>query len=244
MPAEAKPKIPVPAGYVRLTCDAPWLNLTCLIGPESPRIVSGTMGWEIEDHPKQVGMTVWRGVEPLQGELSLMLDGFRTGPDGSQRLADRFLDPQTPNIANLWAVARGDVNVQPGLLAIEGIPEFPNIDWVIESMEIGDSIRSDTNFKVARSLITMTVREYNPPRYVSPRSPTGSPKGKTVTWTVKKNDTPTSIAMKIGCQWTDIRELNKKVVKAAKQNLRDGSKIRVPATKNAQKMKGKSRAKH
>lgn len=235
----------VASGYVRITCSNPWMNLTCLLGPETPRIINSDNGWEIKARPKQVGMTVWNGVEPIQAEFTFLLDGFRTGPDMSQRLDSRFIDPQTPNIERLWAVSRGDGDSQPGLINVEGIPEFPNIDWLIETIEFqtDGSIRSDDNFKQGRQMVHVVIREYSPPRYASAKAPTGSPKGKTVTWKVKRSDTPTTIAKRIGCQWTDIRELNKKVVKKANQNLKDGTKIRVPATKNANKI-ARGRAKH
>jgi hypothetical protein len=213
-------------------------------------ITNEDTGWEMVPRPKQTGMTIWRGNEPLQGTFSFLLDGYRTGPigrvgHGSQRLAGRVFDPQTPNINNLWKIARGDGDSRPGLISIEGIPEFPNIDWIIESMSFEDdgSIRSAHSFKQARIKCNMTVRQYMPPRYVPDRTPTGSPKGKTVTWKCRHGDTPANIARRIGCKWTDIRELNKKIVKKSNMHLKAGTRIRVPATKDANRLIHNSKSK-
>lgn len=238
MPGETSPRdLGVSPGYVRLTSNNPWMNILAALSSETPRLISSDMGWEVVPRPKQVAMTIWRGVESISGQFSFWLDGFATGPV-DQRLRGRRFGPQTESIAKLWEVARGDGVSQPGLMNIEGIPEFPRIDWIIESMDFEDdgSIRSENTFEQARIKCNMTVRQYVPPSYLPPTTvpaPTGSPKGKTVMWKVKKHDTPANIARKIGCKWTDIRDLNKRLINKSNQNLQDGRRIRVPATKDA-----------
>jgi LysM domain-containing protein len=238
MPGQLTPPQGVSPGYVRMTCDRPSLDIYCLLGPESPAITNIDGGWEIVQRPKQNGMTIWRGVEPLQGTFTILLDGFAT----DVRRPNRFLEPMTPLVQELLDVCRGNNNSQPGLLHIWGIPEFPIIDWVIETMDIStdqsDVIRSDTNFKVARQKISIVVREYSPPRYVKAKTPTGSSTDAPATYKVKKNDTPHTIAMRRGCKWTDIRMLNLTIVKKANQKLKVGTQLRVPVAEKRNTAKG------
>jgi hypothetical protein len=63
-------------GYVRLTCDDPALDVTVLLGPDPVHVTSGVGGWQVTARPRQVGMTTWAGVEPIQLSLSLMFDGW------------------------------------------------------------------------------------------------------------------------------------------------------------------------
>ena len=66
-------------------------------------------------------------------------------------------------------------------------------------------------------------------------------KAKTLVYTVRHSDTPASIARKRKCKWTDLRTLNKDVITKANQNLKDGSRIRVPVLRAKPKKAGHRR---
>jgi hypothetical protein len=206
------------AGRVTITCDDPPMAVTALVGESSPRISGGVGGWESVARPHQTAMTVWNGVEPFELELELVLDRFATGTSIEVLLR------------RLTAVAGGDPEVEPGVVQVLGIPSLPADRWVISELELGDgAIRRSSDFARVRQPITVTLLEYVPPTYLRlRRRALQGTRGKTKVVTVKHGDTPARIARRLHCKWTAIRELNPGVVRKANQNLRDGSKIRVP----------------
>lgn len=208
----------VPHGHVRLVCDDPAANLVLLLGPEAPQLGAGVGGWEVTNRPRQVGMTTWTGVEPFQLTLGVMLDGLaaRTNVEGVLR--------------QLVTVARGDEESPPGVLELYGIAT-PADDWVIESMEFGDPILSGYGNRL-RQPLTLTLREYVPPSYLKlRRKALAGWRGKTKVVTTKRGDTPAKVARRSRCKWTDLRQLNQRLVKKANQHLHVGTKLRVPVAK-------------
>jgi hypothetical protein len=226
----------VPAGWVRLTCSDPPLDALALMGEDSPHYTAGFGGWEITQRPRQVGMTTWQGTEPLELELGIVLDGLN-GHHSQERV-----------LRKLYAVARGDDESPPGVLRVRGIPLAAD-RWVIDSLELGDAIRRRSDGALIRQALTLTLREYVPPHYLQLRKGALSrAKGKTKLVTVKRGDTPATLARKHRCKWTEIRALNKtahppKQPWKANSNLKDGSKVRVPvATTHERKAKGSLRS--
>jgi hypothetical protein len=228
----------VRVGFVRLTCDDPKLRLTVRLGPEPVRITGGVGGWEVSARPRQVGMTTWAGVEPLQVELSLMFDGW-----GGKRSQDAKL-------RQLLTVARGDDESPPGVLELEGVP-LPVDRWVIEALDYGDAIISSgvegaeygrpvPPMETLRQQVSVTLREYVPPEYLQlrKRALQGS-KGKTRVVTAKQGDTPAKIARREHCAWTNLRDLNPTLVRKANQALKRGVQLRVPvAVSKTRRAKG------
>jgi hypothetical protein len=218
------------AGWVTLTCGDPALAITVRLGEDSPRLTGGLGGWTTVGRPRDVGMTVWEGVEPYQLALSLMFDGY-----AAQRSQERALRA-------LSRVARGDRESSPGVLHIDGIP-LPADDWVIESIEFGDAITRDGGDRL-RQPLSLTLREYVPPQYLRRRKSPSSSSSKTVVVRSIKGDTPAKIAKRRKVKsWTVIRDLNRKLVKKANQSLKPGTKIRVPAAKKTAKSGGKDKRK-
>jgi hypothetical protein len=134
----------LPSGYVRLTCGDPSFVLVALLGEEAPQLTAGVGGWTVVSRPREVGMTVWEGVEPHQLTLPLMLDGDHTYS-------------QEPALRGLLRVSRGDRESPPGVVSLEGLPSLPADDWVIESIEYGDPIRRVSDMHRVRQAITLTL---------------------------------------------------------------------------------------
>jgi hypothetical protein len=189
----------LPPNYVRVTCDDPKLNVVALLGEEPARLTGGFGGWEVSARPRQVGMTTWTGVEPLQLELSLLLDGWASATSQENAISD------------IVTCARGDDNSPPGIV------------------ELGDVIVDPASRERLRQALALTLREYVPPEYLQQRrrAVLGS-KGKTRVVTARQGDTPAKIARRLHCKWTDLRELNSTVVKKANQALKKGAKLRAP----------------
>src|SRR5262245_38056928 len=198
MPEVDHTRIAADPGWVRLDCPDPWLSLTCLLGPDSPRISSGDGGWEVVDIPRQVGMTLWNSSEPYQLQFSILLDGGKLGFKERASL-NRGYGPhewvsQEFAIRRLYAVARGEgEGDRPGVIRIKGIPYLPERRWVIEEIEEQEgAIRRPKDFHRIRAIFMLTMREYAPPTYKrlkkhalqGPVGPKGT-QGKTVIVKVK-----------------------------------------------------------
>ena len=221
----------VPTGYVRLINSDAKFDQTLLLGEQPPKVTGGGDLWDIVERPRQVAMTIYKGREPFQVELGVMLDGF------NPRVEQGGLS-QEPMIRALLAAMTGDDEAEPSTWDIQGIPEVNDIpEWVLQTVDPGDHIiRRATDFSRTRQDYTLTFLEYTPPTYVQLRAKARQgTKGKTTLYTVRRGDTPASIARKRRCKWTDLRTLNLSVVKRANQNLKDGSRIRVPVVKQSKK---------
>lgn len=218
----------IPPGYVRLTCGDPQFADVVLLGPEPYTVTGGLGGWEVIGRPRDVGMTIWDGVDPYGLSLSLMFDGWREGIK------------QERTIRALMRVARGDRESPPGVLRVEGIP-IPAQLWVIEGIEFGDPIRAPHGYRW-RQALTLNLREYIPPTYLRRRKSPQSSSTKTIIVQAKHGDTPAKIAKRRRLKsWTVIRDLNRKTIKTANQALKPGQKVRVPSTKQAARTGGKDR---
>ena len=229
MPSQAE-DLPQPReGRVRVWCNDPEFIIEGWLGEESPRYTGGIGGWEITGRPKQIGMTTWEGVDPVELQFQMVWDGIVH--IGRRRRRPRRQDLSVePNIRDLMNVVRGDGESGPGVIRIEGIPSLIARRWVITNIEFGDAIRRPEDMHRTRLLMDWTVLEYVPPHFERIRKKgVGGDRGKTVVINAKASDTPHTIAKRRHCKWTDLRSLNQGVIRAANQNLRRGQKIRVPA---------------
>lgn len=220
----------LPSGYVRLRCGDPSFVLVALLGEESPTLSGGFGGWSVIARPRDVGMTIWDGVEPYQLTVSLMLDGF------ANRLS------QEPALRGLQRVARGDRESPPGVVAIEGIPSLPAKEWVIEGIEFGDAIRRVHDMHRTRIAVDLTLREYVRPEYLTQRKATRRTSSKSVILIANKGDTAAKIAKRRKLKsWTVLRSLNRELIRKANQVIPAGTPVLVPATKLAASSGGKDR---
>lgn len=227
---------PPDSGRVRMTCGDPDFRLEGWLGPDSPRYTGGFGGWTITGRPRQVGMVSYEGVEPIQLEFQMVWDGrLTTGGAFKHREHELSIEP---HLRELLAVVRGDNESHPGIIRIQGIPSLPSKRWVIQNVDFGDAIRRVSDMHRTRLMMTFTMLEYIPPKFKKlKKRPFGKDLGKTVIYTVKKNDTPHKIAKRKQCKWTDIRDLNQGVVRKANQKLSVGTKLRVPARRARQDKK-------
>lgn len=218
-----------PPGYVRLTCGDPALSLVVLLGPEAPKLTAGVGGWEVVSRPRDVGMTLWNGVEPYQLTLPLMLDGW----------ADRR-SQETP-LRRLLRVGRGDDESPPGILRVGGLP-LPASRWVIESIDFGDPIARVSDGARYRQPLTLTLREYVPPKYLKRRKSPYASSPKSIIVKANKGDTFAKIAKRRGIKsWTVLRDLNRKLTPKANATIKHGTAVRIPSTKAAARGGGKDK---
>lgn len=217
------------SGYVRLSCGDPSFVLVALLGDESPTVSGGVGGWSIVGRPRDVGMTVWEGIEPCQLTLPLMLDAFAQGRS------------QEPALRGLLRVARGDRESPPGIVSVEGVPSLPAREWIVEGIDFADAIRRVSDMHRTRQALTLTLREYVKPEYITRRRTTSKSSTKTIILKATKGDTAAKIAKRRRLKsWKDIRKLNPGIVTKANQTIKQGTPIRVPATNMAARKGGKT----
>jgi len=226
-----------PPGYVRLICAEFGLDVLVLLGPEPVAVTAGLGGWAVTARPRQVGMTTWEGVEPLQVQLAVMFDGYAAG--ASQETA----------LGRLFSVARGDDESEPGQLTVEGVM-LPTVaaGWVIEDLEYGDPILHPANMERLRQPVTLTLREYVEPKFLAIRkSALKGSKGKTRIIVAHKNETVAHLARRAKCTFKQLRALNAKLCDKANKKLKAGTKVRAPVpvtkpVKPARPARGRSRS--
>jgi hypothetical protein len=213
-----------------MRCTKPPCDRTMLLGADPPKLTDGVGGWATVDRPRQTAMTIWGGNPPYSLELPVVLDG----------LAGRV--NQEPVIAELLVAGRGDQESEPSTWTIDGIPWLPATEWVLNGAEPGDMVlRQPGNFTRVRQNYTLTFLEYVAPDYALVRGKALQGVGPSTLYRVKHHDTPASIARKRRVSWTVLRQLNPKVITAANQNLKDGSRIRVPVLRQPAKKKAAKR---
>jgi hypothetical protein len=223
----------VQPGYVRLWCDEPFLDATVRLAEDLPHLTTDEGPWDIVPRAQQVSMTIPKGMGPWRYSLPILLEH----PEGSMRRV--IYAGQEDLITAINRVWRGYQAKPPGILLIEGIPGIiDETEWVIDTIEEGDYIRRNWDMHRIRQQLTLNLIEFIPPDYAPmAKRATDKGRGKVVTVKVKKGDTPASIARRRGVSWTVLRTLNPGVVTKAAQNLKDGSKIRVPAKQNVSQRK-------
>lgn len=215
-------KAKVPAGYLFMSCSSPKLSIQVRIGDDPFLPTAGWGGYDVVERPQNVGMLVPKGVEPWQYTGSILFDGLK------------HMQSQEDDIQELLRCAHGDDDTNPGIITFSGLPDLPADDWVIEDLSFdGDSvIRDNVTLDHIRLKIGLVIREYIAPDYLRNVSNAFKrPKGKTTIITVKNGDTPHKIAVRQGCKWTAIQQLNpNQIPKITKSNqkLIPGQRLRVP----------------
>jgi|tagenome__1003787_1003787.scaffolds.fasta_scaffold20731866_2 hypothetical protein len=218
----------IPPGYVRLTCGDPPLNHLVLLGPDPVTVTAGVAQWDVVGRPRETSMTVWSGVDPFEVSLSLMYDGFAASLKNAAKAS------QEPLIADLVSVSRGDSESPPGILAVEGLSVLPADEWLVTGIDYGDPIIDPSGVRV-RQPLTLTLTEYVPPTKLAAKRKTATAAStKFVTIRARHGDTAAKIAKRRKLRsWTTIRDNNRKIVTKANQVLKEGTKLRVPATRAA-----------
>lgn len=217
----APPKVDGPGMAQRITVYSRALNLQVegWLGEASPNVTGGYARWKIVNRPRRVGLTIFDGRDPFSVIVPMVLDEFRAGgsvePECSR--LERMALPPKPG-------------EQPKIVRLLGdaVPHS-ELDWVINGIDWGDSIRTKNNGNRLRQEVTLTLLSYQDDDRVRPnKSKSGANSGKYGLYTVKAGDTLPKIAAHIlgsSKRWKEIAKLNN--IRDPKR-LKVGQKLRVP----------------
>lgn len=195
-------------------------SVTVLRGDGPPRQVGGGGGWEIESRPRRVGLTIWRGREPYQMDVPILIDGWRD----RRSIED--------DIATLNQMQMGkDLEEPPTVKISGGVPIKGNVDWVIsidwgEEDVIWDS-RGDDEFRLRQDAVIHMI-QHNPvdPLKIISKGNLRAPRR----YTIKKGDSLRSISQKFygtPNRWKEIQGANN--IRDPKRVLRMvGEEIKIP----------------
>lgn len=142
------------AGQVTITTTkpGPGLAITAWIGGDGPTVTGGFGGWEIIARPRRTAITQWRGREPIQMELPLVIDGYT-----AERGSDRVTNSVEMTISRLERMAQPHPPiVTPPQVRLEGssanlIPH-DDLDWVIVALEFGSHLRNQAGNRVRQEV--------------------------------------------------------------------------------------------
>ena len=137
-------------GRVRLTAPALRATVTAWMTEESPRITSGYGGWEEVARPRRVALTLWRGRSPYRMTLPLLLDAWDTQRDEDVEADVRVLERM--------ARPAGEGLDPPTVRAEGALPRGSQVEWVVESLEWGESLTRGDGRRV-RQAVTVGLLE-------------------------------------------------------------------------------------
>jgi LysM repeat protein len=220
----------VPIGWCRMRPeDDGDLVLLVELGNTFPRPTQGFAGWEVVDLPGGVGMTHWKGHDPISIDLEL----FFNDDDLTNSVEDA--------IATLEAMAgRGIkrkkdepsvVKVDTGGLMPFDWHQFPDTRWVINGLDYStdpEQVIVNPHGNRVRQTVTVTLLQHVDDQRLQSRSFTTAKPATHRTYTTKKGDTLQSIANgKLGssAKWKTLAKLNPSV--RDPRHIKAGTKIRL-----------------
>ena len=213
---------------VTIKSTRPALTVVAWMGKDPPTMTDGYGGWTVRNRPRRQGLTVYAGHEPYTMELPLLFDGFREN------------DPVDAELSALERMARPPADYQePPLVRVTGPIPHADLQWVINGIRWGTSVRNEGGYRV-RQEVTLTLLRYIAEDRVNVKGSaerarsktsgsTSSGGGSVKLYTVKSGDTLSGIAAKLlgnYKRWTEIASLN---------GIRDpklivpGQPLRIPA---------------
>lgn len=216
-----------PPGFITFT--TPEGSVTVLAGDGVVTVTGGYGGWETVSRPRNVGLTVWMGYEPLKMSVPILFDSLASGDGNATEQSIAALE----RMAGRGSGKGGDTPPPVVKLSAYGaLVPHKNIDWHIESIEWGEAVRNSSGNRVRQeatvgviqSVVDKTLKSKSAAN--RRRSSSKGPKR----YRVKKGDKISRIAKKhLGDadRWREIKASNGKPIRDPR-NLKPGTLIRLP----------------
>lgn len=191
-----------------------------------PERSGGTAKWEPVEHPRGRDRTSFKGESLITQKIQVLLDAW---PTGDVENAYRGLMGWT-------SIMSGKDGKEPTKVRVSGPIPYPDVTYVINSIEEESEPREYVNGKMARCVLTIELLEYVSPSLITNQRPdpaaaaNASSGAKPVvrTYTVKRGDSLGSIASRqLGnaSRWEEIAKLNNVI---DPRLVRAGQVLRLP----------------
>lgn len=137
--------------HVLLKAEEMNLKVECMLGEGTPQVIDGYAGWEVVDRPKRRGLTYWKGSNPVRLEVPILFDDFADRP-----FRNRSVEKECRKLEKMAGLIRD--GIEPPLLTIHSggvIPhdyrDSPQNEWVIETLDWGEAIRSRNGDRIRQA---------------------------------------------------------------------------------------------
>lgn len=182
------------ARQVTILSTRPSISVTAWLGADPPTVSGGYGGWDIVARPRRQALTHWKGHDPFQMELPILLDGFVNNSSVEARCTALERMARPPRVLD-----------EPPLVKVIGQVPHTDLVWVIQTIRWGDVVRSTTGQRIRQACIVSLLRYIEHDRVqlagaaararqlatTASNSPTS---GISAPHTVKKGETLASIA--------------------------------------------------
>jgi hypothetical protein len=202
---------------------------------DGPAIVTeGYAGWQVVQRPKEVGLTVWQGRNPMAIEIPFSLDFLGLWDHRFSENLGVECENQVTNLEQLCGVGG---HSQPSVCFVDGgglIPHdytiYKGHQWVIEQLtwDKAQEVRSKASLRRLRCGGVITIRQFMTPSEILQRIGPKDRASKPRNYVVKRGDNLEKIAAKFygdANKWKRIATANKL---RDPRSLKIGAKIKIP----------------
>jgi LysM domain len=209
------------------------VSITALLDGAGAVVTGGYGGWDMITRPRRQSVTHWGGRNPFSMDLAIVLDGHQrfdtieTECNNLDRLALPFPNPGgTPPVVQLIG---------------EAIPHQDILEWVIDGLEWGATIRDRNGHRTRQHVVIKLIRYVQIDKIqvtAAAKSRTKGGGGGVRTVPVKKGDTLQKISARYlgyGHRWREIRALNPGLDDP--DNLKGRTTVKIPPKKPKAKTK-------
>jgi hypothetical protein len=221
-------------GKFKIWSDDKRIVFTSHFGDGAAIVTEGYAGWQVVARPKEIGLTVWQGRNPIAIEIPFLLDYYPLVRRVRKDSAAKDCEEQVTNLERLCGIR---THGQPPICCVDGntlIPHdytiYKHHRWVVEqvSWDRQLEIRSPKTGRRLRCGGTITIRQYVEAsvilRRISSRARATPPRYHTI----KRGDTLHKLAMKYygdSNKWKLIADVNHM---RDPRSLKIGKKVRLP----------------
>lgn len=210
-------------GLLYITSHGPPLIINpALMGEESPQMNGGFATWEEITRRQKKSLTEWTGTTPYRMSIPIIFDGYSS---------NESIEANIAGIENLGRPEGGRGEKQPPTFQVHipgQVPRGKNINWVLEGIDWGPTVKRTSDGKRIRQTLTINVLEYVNPDTIEIDKRVADPKHWV--YKTKDGDTLRKIAKhELGNakHWKDIKKLNSKF-RDPNKVIKTGTHLKMP----------------
>ena len=220
------PRVEPPPGVVVFQAYERGKQVSALLGDGAATLTSGFGGWQEVERARAMSLSEWQGISMYRLTVPVLFDGFPgTSVESSIRALEQMAQPtedgEEPPVLRVYGWMPHDTS------------RNAEREWVIESLEWGDALRSPAGYHRVRAAVTVGLMEHvDADRLAKIRYKRKKRAPRTRPYKIKPGDTLQKIAatvLKKRERWREILKLNPKLPKDGKLGQKwVGKQIKIP----------------